>query len=147
MCVKELLSDYDDYLASDGLVKDTPQSWIKPRLRTLRKVFEIIDARFDELMQVTGKKLTAMEKSGDAPSNGSEIYHDYCLTIDKIREQYILYNETVKAFAQAIGTEEEGDSRKQLEQSMTHPEGWILQTLMSDSEWQQRLNESQNPDS
>ena len=67
LCVKELLADYDDYLASDDLSKDLPHLWIRPRLKTMRKVFEVIDSRFDELTQMTGKKLTAMQKSGAAP--------------------------------------------------------------------------------
>ena len=147
MCVEELLNNYDDYLACDDLVKETPSQWIKPRLTAMGRIFEVIDSRLNELKQMTGKKLTAMQKSGFPLQYGPQIYQDYCKTIDAIRERYILYNETVKAFAQAVGTDAEGEARKELEQAMSQPEGWVLQALMSDSEWQKLLKENQDSDS
>lgn len=132
-CVKELLKKYDKRSSAKA-------EWIAPRAETLNQVFEVIDKRLDELMQMTGKKLTAMQKSGEARMFGNEIYSQFCSSIDKIKLQYNSYHAMVKAFCQAVGTPREAECRQMMEQSMTGPEGWVLQALMSDREWQDLLD-------
>ena len=99
----------------------------------------------DELKNMTKKKLAAMTRSGIKLQYGSQLYDDYCKTIDKIREQYISYNDSIKAFNFAIGTDDEDKARKQLEQTMSLPEGWVLQALASDSEWLAMIDENNDP--
>ena len=52
----------------------------------------------------------------------------------------------MKAFAQAIGTEEEEEAIEQMKQFMRQPEDWVLQTLMSDEHYETHLQESQMDD-